>query len=834
MRRNRLFVSCLALAIFLSAGLNDARSTESEEAKQVTCSGKVVDEQGRPVTDVKIKLYKVAVETTALSYKMELARQAATEADGTFTINSEVIDDQYSNQAIILADKEGMALGWDNWRLLENANVEIVLGPPEVLAGTVVDEAGGPIDDAEVGISFMMVQAGGQPRYLVGYMSLEFLSIRSDAEGKFSFGRIPAEASAEFVVKKPGRATVSTFNPQGFQGGSLQFSAGQTDIKIVHPVGAKIEGVVAEKASGKPVGGVRIMAIRGRNQPSFGLEPIVSKEDGTFSVDGLAPGEHLLQIATVPGEEADWISEPVEVSVEAGKTKSGVRVELTKGGVLEVLVTDSITKQPVDKATVSIQPVGGSTSSGSQTDEAGIARTRLMPGEYQISYLYKQGYSRQRLQEDTITIEDSKTVRVEMQLAGMPKITGVVQDESGKSLEGVKLRVCPMGGSQDATTDAEGKFEADYDPGGWGGRETPIMFLVGRYETGNLAAAVEIEEDAREVDIILKPAVTFAGRVVDPDGKGIASARITVMLRVSNWGSSIGRDRITTDKQGKFEVKAIPAEHKYSLYVVAEGYGEKRKEEINTDDAVNNHLDIGELTLAVANLSVSGVVVDNDGKPVAGARIYCSGEGQSRSRAETDIEGKFTLEKVCAGRIRINADKSGTTRLYGNIETEGGATDVRIVISQRSSVTRYEPKRPPSLVGRPLPELKEAGIDLPPAETDGKIMLVCFFDMEQRPSRHCVTQLAKQAEQLKGKGVTIVAVQASEMDQDALSQWKNKYNIPFPVGMVQGNAEKARFTWGVRSLPWLILTDSGHIIRSTGFRFNKLNEKIGEMANVER
>ena len=62
MRRNRLFVSCLALAIFLSAGLKDARSTESEEAKQVTCSGKVVDEQGRPVYYPALELLDSAGE----------------------------------------------------------------------------------------------------------------------------------------------------------------------------------------------------------------------------------------------------------------------------------------------------------------------------------------------------------------------------------------------------------------------------------------------------------------------------------------------------------------------------------------------------------------------------------------------------------------------------------------------------------------------------------------------------------------------------------------------------------------------------------------------------
>jgi len=63
---------------------------------------------------------------------------------------------------------------------------------------------------------------------------------------------------------------------------------------------------------------------------------------------------------------------------------------------------------------------------------------------------------------------------------------------------------------------------------------------------------------------------------------------------------------------------------------------------------------------------------------------------------------------------------------------------------------------------------------------------------------------------------------------------ENKYNIPFPVGIVEEDVEKARFTWGIHSLPWLILTDNEHTIRTAGFRINDLNEKIGEMANVER
>jgi hypothetical protein len=384
-----------------------------------------------------------------------------------------------------------------------------------------------------------------------------------------------------------------------------------------------------------------------------------------------------------------------------------------------------------------------------------------------------------------------------------------------------------MGAREDSTTDAEGKFEVTYDPGSWGSSEIPVMILVARYEEDNLAAAVQIDEDAGELDITLKPGITLTGKVLDPEGKGIADARINTMIRGPRWGSTIGRERITTDAQGKFEIRAIPADNKYNLYTRAEGYGENRgEEEIDTNNAVDNCLDVGTITLAVANLSVSGVVVDDEDKPVAGAQVSCYGDNQPSRRIQTDTEGKFTLENVCAGRIRLSANKSGTPRLYGYVETEGGATDVQIVISQRSSSTRYQPKRPPSLVGRPLPELKNVKVEIPSSDTEGKMILVCFFDMEQRPSRYCVNQLAKQAEQLKQKGVTVVVVQASKIDENKLNDWVKKYKIPFPVGMVQGNVEKSRFAWGVRSLPWLILTDRSHIIRSGGFGANALNDKI--------
>jgi len=51
--------------------------------------------------------------------------------------------------------------------------------------------------------------------------------------------------------------------------------------------------------------------------------------------------------------------------------------------------------------------------------------------------------------------------------------------------------------------------------------------------------------------------------------------------------------------------------------------------------------------------------------------------------------------------------------------------------------------------------------------------------------------------------------------------------------MIWGDEKKTHLTWGVRSLPWLILTDTDHIVRSEGFGFEELGEKIKEINDVE-
>lgn len=82
-----------------------------------------------------------------------------------------------------------------------------------------------------------------------------------------------------------------------------------------------------------------------------------------------------------------------------------------------------------------------------------------------------------------------------------------------------------------------------------------------------------------------------------------------------------------------------------------------------------------------------------------------------------------------------------------------------------------------------------------------------------------------------GVCLSIVAVQASKVEQEKLEEWVKNNNIPFPVGMIEADEEKTRFTWGVKSLPWLILTNDKHAIVAEGANFKEVDNKLKQLGD---
>ncbi|MHC4624879.1 MAG: TlpA family protein disulfide reductase, partial [Planctomycetota bacterium] len=198
-------------------------------------------------------------------------------------------------------------------------------------------------------------------------------------------------------------------------------------------------------------------------------------------------------------------------------------------------------------------------------------------------------------------------------------------------------------------------------------------------------------------------------------------------------------------------------------------------------------------------------------------------------------EGFYYLKR---GTLSVGGGEP-TVMVVREFSLNGPEGNYRIEFPPRTRVTDHRNGRrefyagesePTRLVGKALPEFEGIDIDFDAVGARGKAILVCFWDLNQRPSRHLVRELAEKAGDLEEKGLTVVCVQASQAEAKALNDWVKKYNISFPVGTIKGEAEKTRFNWGVKSLPWLILTDREHVVTAEGFGAAELEEKIKQAA----
>ena len=423
------------------------------------------------------------------------------------------------------------------------------------------------------------------------------------------------------------------------------------------------------------------------------------------------------------------------------------------------------------------------------------------------------------------------------QAAAARKVRGVVSDEAGKPVAGASVSLMPGAGPQEIRTDAEGKFELpDYNlfPDR---SDVPYVLLV-RHEKRSLAAAVNVGDRGKVLRVTVVPAVTVKGRVTDPAGKPVQKALIHLYLTTGRWGHGLNRGT-GVDANGFYEVLAVPVGREYSVRASADGYGEDRAK-LEVPSGKTGTVTADTIVLRRAGKSLSGQVVDQKGKPVAGALINVLGKGQRPRVAHADKDGKFAVDGVIDAAVRVTAyakDRSAN----GRAEARGGDKNVKVVLIDRgvfSSIITV-PTEPPSLIGEPLGKLGELNAALPAGKTRGKRVLVCFWDMEQRPSRHCIRGLAARADELAAKGTVIVCVHASAVDRTQLAAWLEKNKVPIPAGMVPDEKDKtpqqrARHRWGVRGLPWLILTDEKHIVRDEGFALQELDRRLESPGQSKR
>jgi protocatechuate 3,4-dioxygenase beta subunit len=803
----------IAVVLFVICGQSPAN-----ESQKLPVEGQVLDYIAKPVEGAEVAVYE-HIYRNGEQFPYLIAPTITTDRQGHFALEADV---STQRSTFIVARKEGLALAWDGLNYSSNSKGKghflLVLEKAYTVTGIVVDHNGTAVSGAEV-----------QALPVTSYMSRlrqrpilapkEWFTTQTNSQGKFQFDQFSADVSCDFWVKAPRWGSTYKFTTY-YNQSSCGFEVWRSDIRLVLPREGNIKGHVVEMGTDKPIGSVEliIQAERDRLDVSnrYCVRTITVDADGVFECNGLADGKHKIELVESEHEMAPWIVKPVEVNVVPNQTTDDVKICLEKGELIECTVREYDNERPL--AGMRVSAYSKLCSTMLRTNETGTARLRVLPGEYE-TYASGEGYLPWRMNEPVI-VKAGETTHLDILLEKSPILKGSIVEANGQPAKNVLVIAHPFGDR--VYTDGEGKFVAGYDEK----RTGQGLFVMARDVEHSLAALVRTKEFGKPVELTLSPALTVKGKITDPNGLGIPAARVSLCFRFASCLSQMGAE-VLTDSQGNFTFNAIPpvsSDFNYVMSAHAGGFGPKEYDRITIGGHPGATSEIPVIQLVPANVSISGTVVDANDLPAGRVPVFLHGADgfdQPRKTTATNEDGRFEIRRVCKGPLRIQANFPSNPGGAGFLYAQGGGKDVKIILGQERV---HQPHV--SLIGKPLPDLKDIGIELSPADTKGKIILVCFWDMQQRPSRHCMNQIVKQAAPLKQKEVIVIAVQASEIDEGKLKQWAKKNNVPFPVGMIPGDAEKTRFAWGVKSLPWLILTDKQHLVVDSGFGLDELNDKI--------
>jgi gluconolactonase len=177
-----------------------------------------------------------------------------------------------------------------------------------------------------------------------------------------------------------------------------------------------------------------------------------------------------------------------------------------------------------------------------------------------------------------------------------------------------------------------------------------------------------------------------------------------------------------------------------------------------------------------------GMTIDNEGN------IYLTTSGV----AVYDKQGN-KIEKIEIPERPANVCFGGADNrtLFITARTSLYSVRMRVKGAERKKKIEYEELtigtigvgiKTPLLIGKPLPELEKMGIEFPAGASE-RMILVCLWDMQQRPSRNYIRELAKKADDLAEEDVAVACIQVA----DAAKAFKPKILYPYHYGQTDPN-----------------------------------------------
>jgi protocatechuate 3,4-dioxygenase beta subunit len=221
---------------------------------------------------------------------------------------------------------------------------------------------------------------------------------------------------------------------------------------------------------------------------------------------------------------------------------------------------------------------------------------------------------------------------------------------------------------------------------------------------------------------------------------------------------------------------------------------------------------------------VEGTVTDGAGNPIQDVEVVVSPPGYIyRCNEKGEFAGTLAPDEPTILTVRTRREERGSAGEILLVSEPFTAQEGQIVEKHlvQGPVAQNEPSSPAQ-----QPSLATLNIDVKSESLAGKRVLVCFFDMTQRPSRRIVQELAARAKPLVENGLAVLLIQVGEPDKAAWQEWLDHIGVPFPVATTTATMSTLSRDWTVRALPWLVLLDESHAVQATGFDLAQLEEGL--------
>jgi hypothetical protein len=489
---------------------------------------------------------------------------------------------------------------------------------------------------------------------------------RTDAGGRF---KLTGLATGLYHVSANGRG-------RGAAGRTGVRPGGRVDL-VVFPSGS-LHGTVLG-ADGKPVPGATVNAAA---RPwGWGSTESVDAR-GQFELNGLNPGVYDV-VAKAPGLAPSVVG---EIVVDR-RTESRVDLVLRPGARVVGRLVDGDERSVTGKAAlgeidgrptprVLAEPLAAAAGADGR-----FAIDAVPVGEHALG-IDAPGFARERVDvavRASDRVVDVGDVRMEVGIA----IRGRVRSKAGQPIAEAVVRASTMRMGNDgseARSEADGSFVlAGLDAGG--------VYRVTAEAPGFGQEDKTAEAGGEPIELVLNPAGTVTGRVVDDRSRPVESFRVTARTTEEpRRFMAMPRMEETTSEDGRFTLSNVAA----GTYVLSVTAPELTTGNVTGVKVAEGQLvDVGTVKLSAGGI-VRGTVADQTGAAVAGASVAVAPPPQNWATSgppvevQTDAAGAFELKGVAPGSADVGASHpnyASAEPVSVQVDVAKPTTDVRLVLT---------------------------------------------------------------------------------------------------------------------------------------------------------